>query len=273
MVGNSRTWIAGERVTAAGRRRVGSRAMVVTTSTVDVMRDGKPMRMLVTEPRGGGEHFPGVLLYSDIFQVTAPQARMSTRLASYGFVVATPEIWNRVEAPGTAIAFDDAGRTRGLDNAKKTSVAEMDADGRAALDWLSAHARVKRDAIGAMGFCIGGHLAFRAALQPEVRATACFYPTGVHDGRLGRDADAGTLARVKEIRGDLLLVYGTRDPHVPEDARAKIDGALQAAGTRYETALFDAEHAFMRDEGPRWDPEASDQAWSRGVTFLRRHLS
>lgn len=245
--------------------------MVVTTSHVDLSRDadGKPMRMLVTEPRAAG-NYPGIVLYSDIFQITGPQVRMSTRLAGYGFVVATPEIWNRVEAPGTAIAFDDAGRTRGLENAKKTAVAEMDADRRAAIDWLSS--RVGDSKIGAMGFCIGGHLAFRAALDERVRASVCFYPTGVHDGRLGRDEDAGTLARVNEIRGAMLLVFGSRDPHVPEDGRAKIDAALQSAGTKYETALFDAEHAFMRDEGPRWDPEASDQAWDRAIGFLRRHL-
>ena len=245
--------------------------MVVTTSHVDLSRDadGKPMRMLVTEPRAAG-NYPGIVLYSDIFQITGPQVRMSTRLAGYGFVVATPEIWNRVEAPGTAIAFDDAGRTRGLENAKKTAVAEMAADRRAAIDWLSS--RVGDSKIGAMGFCIGGHLAFRAALDERVRASVCFYPTGVHDGRLGRDEDAGTLARVNEIRGAMLLVFGSRDPHVPEDGRAKIDAALQSAGTKYETALFDAEHAFMRDEGPRWDPEASDQAWDRAIGFLRRHL-
>lgn len=242
--------------------------MVVTTSTVDL---APRMRVLVTEPRTGGP-YPAVLLYSDIFQLTAPQVRMSTRLASYGFVVATPEIWNRIERPGTAIPFDDAGRTRGLNDAKQTSVADLDADRRTVLAHLASHARVRRDAIGAMGFCIGGHLAFRAALEPEVRATVCYYPTGVHDGRLGKDEDAGTLARVNEIQGGLLLVYGERDPHVPSDARAKIDAALSSAGVRYETALFDAEHAFMRDEGPRWDPEAADEAFARGVSFLRRHL-
>lgn len=245
--------------------------MVVTTRTVDLTTTNTTMRMLVTEPRGDAP-CPAIVLYSDIFQITRPQVRVSTRLAGYGFIVATPEIWNRIETPGTAIPFDDAGRTRGLDNAKQTAVADMDTDCRAAIDWLAAQPRTSPGAIGAMGFCIGGHLAFRAALQPEVRASACFYPTGVHDGRLGRDADAGTLQRVSEIRGDLLLVYGTRDPHVPDDARAKIDAALKAAGTRYETALFDAEHAFMRDEGPRWDPEATDLAWTRAIAFLRKHL-
>lgn len=111
----------------------------------------------------------------------------------------------------------------------------MDQDCRTALDWLAAHERVRAGAIGAigaMGFCIGGHLAIRAALQPEVRASACFYPTGVHDGRLGRDDDAGTLSRAGEIRGKLLLVYRTRDPHVPEDARAKIVMSSQCEPSR-----------------------------------------
>jgi len=249
-----------------------SRAMIVATKTVDIQSSGSTMRVLVTAPKDDAKH-PAILLYSDIFQLTGPQVRMSTRLAGHGFVVATPEIWNRLEAPGTAIPFDDAGRTRGLDNAKKTAVADLDADCRAALDWLAKDAQTRPGAIGAMGFCIGGHLAFRAAFQRDVRATVCFYPTGVHDGRLGRDEDAGTLGRVSEIAGDLLLVYGTRDPHVPEPARVKIDDALRAAGTRFETELFAAEHAFMRDEGPRYDPEATDRAFARAVAFLRARLA
>lgn len=246
--------------------------MVVTTTTVDLDVGGHAMRMLVTAPRDDGRH-PGILLYSDIFQITGPQDRMSRRLAGYGFVVVTPEIWSRREAPGTAIPFDDAGRTRGLDNAKNTAVADMDRDARAALAWLASNERTNASDLGAMGFCIGGHLAFRAALQPNVRATVCFYPTGLHDGALGRDADAGTLARAGEIRGDVLLVFGTNDPHVPPPARATIANALGVAGTRVETALYDAEHAFMRDEGARWDPEATDLAWARAVAFLRAHLA
>jgi carboxymethylenebutenolidase len=245
--------------------------MVVTTKTVDLERSGSTMRMLVTTPKGDAK-VPGILLYSDIFQITGPQVRMSTRLAGYGFNVVTPEIWNRLETPGSAIAFDDAGRSRGLENAKKTAVADFDADCRAALEWLAGDARTRPGAIGVMGFCIGGHLACRAALRPEVRATVSFYPTGLHDGRLGRDDDAGTLQRVREITGDLLLVFGTRDPHVPEPARASIDTALRAAGTRFETELFDAEHAFMRDEGPRYDPEATDRAFARAIAFLRARL-
>jgi carboxymethylenebutenolidase len=245
--------------------------MIVQSTDVTVMVSGKPMRVLVTEPARAGR-YPGILMYSDIFQITGPQLRASRRLAGYGFVVATPEIFHRVEPAGTAIPFDDDGRTRGMAAARATKVSELDADCRATLDLLKAHAHVATNRLGAMGFCIGGHLGFRAALQPDVRAAALFYPTGVHDGKLGADADAGSLARAKEISGELLLIFGSRDPHVPEEGRRIIDTALRAAGTRFETRVFDAEHAFARDEGPRYDAEATDDAWRDAVAFLRRVL-
>ena len=245
--------------------------MVITTDYVEVEVGGSPMRMLVSAPRAAGE-YPGVLCYSDIFQLTGPTVRACARLAGYGFVVAAPEIYHRLEPPGTVIPFDDAGRARGLEDAQKTSFAEFDADCRAALDHLAAHPRVAAGKLGAAGFCIGGHLAFRAALHADVRATACFYPTGVHDGKLGKDADAGTLARAREIRGEVLLVFGSEDPHVPEDARGKIADALREAGASFDVKLYAAEHAFMRDEGPRYDPEATDAAFAEMLKLFRRTL-
>jgi carboxymethylenebutenolidase len=196
--------------------------------------------------------------------------RACQRLASYGFVVAAPEIYHRLEAPGLAIPFDGDGRTRGLENAAKTPVKDFDADCRAVLNYLAQHPRGAANKLGAGGFCIGGHLAFRAALQPDVRGTVCFYPTGVHNGKLGQDADAGTFERFDEIAGEILVVFGTFDPHVPEDARAKIVKGLQQAGTRFDVKLYPAEHAFMRDEGPRYDAEATDQAWAEMISFFRR---
>jgi carboxymethylenebutenolidase len=138
------------------------------------------------------------------------------------------------------------------------------------MDWLSHHPKVAREKIGVVGFCIGGHLAFRPAFQPDVRATVCYYGTGIHDGKLGQDADAGSLDRASEIRGELLMIFGTRDPHVPEAGRETIDRALQTSGARYKTLLYPAEHAFTRDEGPRFDPEATDLAFAEMIRLFRR---
>ena len=245
--------------------------MITTTEYVDIPVDGNPMRTFLAEPKREGK-YPGILFYSDIFQLTGPMVRATERLSGYGFVVAAPEIYHRIEPAGTVIPFDDDGRTRGLAGAAKTAVRDFDADCRAVLDYLDRHPKVAKGRVGAGGFCIGGHLAFRAALQPDVLATACFYGTGIHNGKLGKDEDAGSLGRASEIRGQLLLVFGTLDPHVPEEGRARIQTALEQAGTNFSISLYPAEHAFMRDEGPRYDPEAADKAWSEMIRFFRRVL-
>jgi carboxymethylenebutenolidase len=243
--------------------------MIVSTQYVDIPLSGSPMRTFVASPRAEGR-YPGILCYSDIFQLTPPTLRSCVRLAGYGFVAAAPEIYRRIEPPGTVIPFDDAGRTRGQQDAAKTPVAHFDADCRVGLDWLATQPNVAPGKMGAVGFCIGGHLAFRAAFQPDVQATACYYGTGIHDGKLGQDADAGSLARAKEIRGELLMIFGTKDPHVPDCGREMIDRALRDSGIRYRTLLYPAEHAFTRDEGPRFDPEATDLAFAEVIRLFRR---
>lgn len=246
--------------------------MQITTRDVELHVDGRPMRVRVAEPKGTNR-FPGVLFYSEIFQLTAPIRRAMERLAGHGFVVAAPEIFHRVEPPGTVIEYDDAGRERGLADARSTAIAEHDRDRAAVLEFLERDARVVPGALSAMGFCIGGHLALRAALDPRVRATVACYPTGVHDGRLGSDADAGTLARLATIQGNVLVVFGERDPHVPLEGRDAIQRELDNLDWRSAIRTVDAEHAFMRDEGPRYDPAAADAVWIQAVRLFHWTIS
>ena len=85
---------------------------------------------------------------------------------------------------------------------------------------------------------------------------------------IGPDADAGSLGRAAEIRGALLMCFGRLDPHVPAEGRTAIEAALRDAGRNATVKLYDGEHAFMRDEGPRYDPEATDEAFADYTKFL-----
>lgn len=246
--------------------------MIVASETVDIATaSGGLMRSFLATPAAAGR-WPGIVCYSDIFQLTGPMRRACVRLAGHGFTVLAPEIYHRTEPPGSAITFDDAGRTRGLAAAARTPVAHFDADCRSALDFLAQHPSVDPGRLGAAGFCIGGHLAFRAALQPDVKATVCFYPTGLHSGQLGADGDGGSLQRAAEIRGRLLLVWGEHDPHIPPAGRAAVEAALRDGGVAFERRVYPAEHAFMRDEGPRYDPAATDAAFAEAVAFFGEAL-
>jgi carboxymethylenebutenolidase len=229
--------------------------------------DSGEIGTLITRPAAEGS-FPAVIFYSDIFQLTGPMRRACARLAGYGYVVAAPEIYRRIEPAGLAIPFDDQGRDRGMKDAAETSVAEFDMDRRAVLDHIKTLPYVSDKKLFAAGFCIGGHLSFRAAFEPDIDATVCFYGTGIHNGKLGRDADAGSLERAGEILGKLLMVWGSNDPHVPADGRQKIASALAAANVDVETKYFEAEHAFMRDEGPRYDPETTDRSFAAMIELF-----
>jgi carboxymethylenebutenolidase len=243
--------------------------VVVSREYVDIPVGELRMRTYLAVPRGGGR-YPGIVFFSDIFQLTEPTLRWATRLAGHGFAVAAPEIYHRIEPPGTVLEFDDGGKERGQGDAEKTPVADFDTDILAAVSWLREQPFVDGASLGAAGHCTGGHLAFRAALLPQVKATACWYATGVHDGKLGADADAGSLARAGEIRGSLLMVWGSADPHTPQDGRETIRAALEDAGTRFAWSVYPAAHAFGRDVGERYDPRATDAAFAETIALFER---
>jgi carboxymethylenebutenolidase len=207
-----------------------------------------------------------VLYYSDIFQLTESTLRTARRLASSGFLVCLPEIYPR-EFPGQALAFDDAGKQAGLAGAARTTTAQFDADRAAVLDHLQQRDGV--ESIDVVGFCLGGHLAFRAAFDPRVASTVCFYPTGLHNGSLGSD-QADSLAHAADVSGRLMVIFGSADPHVPADARLQVISALYAAGLEHvELHVYSGgEHAFMRDVGPRHDPVLTDLALTEAISFL-----
>src|SRR5436305_14901361 len=167
--------------------------------TVDIATPAGPMRTSLFYPAAEGR-YPGILLYSEIFQVTGPIRRTAAMLASHGFLVAVPEIYHELEPAGTVLPYDGAGADRG--NAHKTTkeLASYDADARAALDYLKSDARCT-GVLGVMGICIGGQLAFRAAMNPEVLAATCFYATDIHKRGLGKGLNENSLDRVGEIRG------------------------------------------------------------------------
>ncbi len=229
------------------------------------------MRLYVAAPEPPGL-YPGVLFYSDIYQLGGPITRLADRLAGYGYVVAAPEIFHRLEPIGAVIEPDDLGRLRGNDDAARSAIAHYDADAEAVLSWLQKEETVAPEQLGTFGFCIGGHLAFRAAFQSQVKAAVCCYPTGIHNGKLGQGI-ADTIERVSELKASVLTVFGTLDPHVPPEGRQKILQALDAAKVSHQTLLYEANHTFMRDDGYRYDPVATDAVWREAVAFLANHLS
>ena len=117
------------------------------------------------------------------------------------------------------------------------------------------------------------HLAYRAALDPSVSAAACFYATDIHSRTLGAGKADDSLARMDELRAETLFVWGRQDPHVPFAGRQAIRARLEEVDARYEWHEVNAAHAFLRDEGPRYDPALFLQAIGWMLALFARTLS
>jgi carboxymethylenebutenolidase len=244
--------------------------IIIDNETADLDTPQGPMRTHVFRPAAAGR-YPGVVLYSEIFQVTGPIRRTAAMVAGHGFVVAVPEVYHELEAPGTVLPYTPEGSARGNAHKIAKTLASYDDDTRACLAFLAASPHCT-GRLGAMGMCLGGHLAFRAALQPQVLAAACLYPTDLHQRSLGAGKNDDTLARVAEGTAELLMIFGRQDPHVPAEGRAAIYQALSVAGRAFEWHEFNAAHAFLRDEGNRYNPALAAISYGLVVELFRRKL-
>jgi carboxymethylenebutenolidase len=237
---------------------------------VDIATPAGPMRTYFFHPAAEGR-YPGVIFYSEIFQLTEPVRRFASFIAGHGYIVAVPEVYHELEEPGTVLAYDQAGADKGNEDKYAKELSSYDGDARALIDYLRTMPQCNGH-LGTIGICLGGHLAFRAAMNPEIRAAACFYATDVHCGTLGKGKNDDSLARASEIKGELLHIWGRQDPHVPLESRLKIKARLDEVGANYQWFEVNGAHAFMRDEGPRYDPELAYQCYGLVLALLHRRL-
>jgi len=262
------------------------RALTIEEEVVVLHTPTGPMHTLVLKPTAPGR-YPAILFYSEIFQVTGPIRRSAAMLACHGFVVAVPDIYHEQEAPGSCLEYDGPGADRG--NALKVGkpMDAFDTDAATAIDYLQRHP-CSTGKVGTAGFCIGGHLAFRAALHPAVLAAAVWYPTDIHKGSpdsVRRRAAPGggsmgstdnTLIRIPEFAAsgtELLMIFGRQDPHIDRLGRKRIHNALMEADVSFSWHEFNGQHAFMRDEGYRYDGELAMECYSKAVSLFRRKLN
>lgn len=244
--------------------------MIVQEDFVELPTASGPMRTHRYFPVAAGR-YPGIVFFSEIFQVTGPIARTARFFAGHGYAVTVPEIFHEFEPAGSALAYDQPGADRGNHDKVTKPIPAYDDDARAVVKHLQSWAACS-GTVGALGICIGGHLAFRAAMNPEVKATACFYATDIHKRSLGAGMNDNSLDRVPEIGGELMMVWGRQDPHIPADGRAVVYARLTETQRTFTWHEFNAAHAFLRDEGHRYDPELALLSQQLTLALFHRTL-
>jgi carboxymethylenebutenolidase len=244
--------------------------MQIKTDVVDLPTQTGVMRTYIHRPIHGNK-VPAILFYSEIFQQTGPIERAAKFMAGQGYAVLVPEVFHELNPIGTVLGYDDAGRDKGNADKSAKDVQGYDTDNRAMIEFLNQQAWYS-GSLGAMGFCIGGHLAFRAALQPEVKSTACFYATDLHTNIIPNKPNQHSMDKLADIKGELMMIWGKQDNHIPTAGRALVYQKLTEANLSFTWHEFNGQHAFMRDEGERYDPQLALTGYQLALQMFGRTL-
>lgn len=251
--------------------------MLITESHTDVStKAGGDMRIFITHPVIPGypqARFPGVVLFSEIYQVTGPVARFARQIASQGYIVAAPSSYHEFTGP-EPLAYDVPGTDAGNAWKVEKTLAAYDEDATLTIDTLLALPTCT-GRIGSSGMCLGGHLALRAALDVRVSAAVCYFATDVHSKTLGRGKNDDTLARVGEIKGEICMIFGKKDNHVPPEGRDLIRRTLHERGVEFSFfEIAGAQHAFIRDElsKGRYDAAVAGVCFQMLLELFERRL-
>jgi carboxymethylenebutenolidase len=220
----------------------------------------------------GGERYPGVLFYMDIFGIRPELERKARELAERGYYVLVPNVFYRngpaplVELPAFIGAEDRAKAVEQLMPMVHAHTPEFAVrDAQAYIEFLAGRPEVGPGPIATIGYCMGGGLALRtaAAFPEQVAAVAAFHP-----GKLVSDApDSAHRALIPSITADVHIGHAETDMR-PEDV-SELNQALDAAGVRYSSEIYPGTvHGFTMSDTSAFNAAGLEQHWDRLLTLL-----
>jgi len=205
--------------------------------------------------------------------VTGPVARFARLIAGQGYIVAAPSSYHEFTGP-EALAYDVPGTDSGNEWKITKKLAAYDEDAELSVTTLLS-LKTCNGRVGATGMCLGGHLAYRCALDARVTAAVCYFATDMHSHSLGAGKQDDSLTRAKDIKGELVMIFGKNDNHVPPAGRDLIRKTLHDVGVDFSFyEIAGAQHAFIRDElsKGRYDPAVTKVCFEMLLELFERRL-
>lgn len=221
---------------------------------VDVRRPDTVMPAYVAKPRNARPHTPGVVVVMHVWGVDEPIREVVRRFAKAGFAAIAPDLYARFRAPSGEGATDFTAFKPFME---KLQNAQVDGDLRAAALWLkTAHPQGK---VGVTGFCMGGAISLRQALDND----DVFAAAGIWYGKVsGIDAS--------RIRMPVTGSYGEKDASIPADTVRAFRKVLRSPN---DVAIYPTSgHGFFDHTRPSHVPVAAEDSWRRTIAFFTKYL-
>ncbi|UUX97141.1 dienelactone hydrolase family protein [Aquabacterium sp. J223] len=212
---------------------------------------------LALPPAGTG---PGLVLFQEIFGVNEHIRAVAEQYALDGFVVLAPDIFWR-QQPRVELGYDGEDRNRAMSMMKALQPQQLMADVRDSVAALRARPEAAGRKVGAIGYCLGGRLAFGAAATTDVDAAVAYYGGGIHD----------QLDKAAGITAPMQFHYAEQDDNIPLSAVEKVRQAF--AGKPAEVFVYPgAHHGFNCWARGSYHPASAALAHGRSLAFLAERL-
>lgn len=229
-------------------------AVAADSKTVSYKSGDETVQGVLYTPSGNGP-FPAIIVIHEWWGLNDWVKEQASKLAGEGYAALAIDLY-RGKVAKTADEAHEIMRGVPEDRAKR--------DLHAAFAFLASRPNVKKDRIGAIGWCMGGGYSLDVALQePTLAADVINY------GHLATDAEA-----LKKINAPILGIFGAQDRGIPVADVRKFGETLDNMGKKIEIKIYDdAGHAFENPnnkDGYR-EADASD-AWKRTADFLATTL-
>jgi len=216
------------------------------------LEDGRQIPAFWSHPNVG-KAFPGVVLMHDWWGITGVERRLAAMFAQVGYYVIVPDLYNGriAETPQEAMSLVEE---------------VMDGSGfrvmNTALQVLETHHRCTHR-VAAFGLGLGGSMAYEAAIvRHDLEAAVSIY--GFPQRYFGRFSAA---------HAPILAIYGSDEPHVTEEVRARLRRELFASPLSHELVILDGVgRDFFAEDAPAVVQAHGKIAWSKTLTFIEQHL-
>ena len=227
-------------------------------------------RLSVTTPAGTFSAYmarpaaasaPAVVVIQEIFGVNRVMREVCDWLAREGFLAVCPDLFWRLE-PGVDITDQSQAEwDKAFDLMNRFDIDAGVDDIRATIDLVRGGPGCSGK-VGAVGYCLGGRLAYLTATRSDSDASVGYYGVGIEN----------YLAEAERLAHPLMLHIAEEDGFVPKAAQALIAGALKDHPQVTLHSYPGCDHAFARPGGAHYDAQAAAEADGRTLAFFRQHL-
>jgi carboxymethylenebutenolidase len=241
----------------------------MTIGTVKV--DGMDMDLFSHAPASTGPS-PAVIVIQEIFGVNDHTKGITARFAAEGYFSVAPDLFHR-SGRNVVVPFSDI--PRGFALRQQLDDDDIVADLKEALNYLASLPEVDNNRIGIVGYCFGGMVSFLASARVKgIRAAAIYYGGGIVPRPGTPDGEARLLDQLASgVQCPIIGFWGNQDDGIPVDSVKEIEDVLRGNGKSIETNIYEgAGHGFFCEERDSYHAGASQDAWSKTISFFNKHL-